>query len=388
MTRIAILGSTGSVGQQAIDVIMHSQDFEVVGLAASKNWRQVLDQARLLNATKVALYSEEAAHVANREKKYMGLQEVEILSGSEGLCYISSLPECDLIIHAIPGFQGVKPLLSSLESGKRVALSGKEALVCAGELVKPFLLSDPHSIIPVDSEHSAIFQCLIGEDRRAVEYIILTASGGALRDLGAEELSRIEPSDALQHPTWQMGPKVTIDSATLFNKTLEVMEAHYLFNVPYEKIKVLIHRESIVHSMVSFMDGSVKAQLGKPDMRLPIAFALNFPERKKGPVPTIDLASTKLTFEEPDLERFPCLELGYEAGKMGGTAPCVLSVSDEIVVEQFLKGRISFTQIYNILKSVLDRSEIQIVDSVETLERAAERAKIETEKTIDMITRR
>lgn len=388
MKGISILGSTGSVGTQALDVIKNSSDFKVLGLAAHSNWKQVLCQAKTFGARVVALFDEKAADVAEREKGSLGLKDLEILSGSKGLCDVASMPECDLALHAIPGFDGVKPLISSLESRKQVALSGKEALVSAGEIVKTFLESDPNAIIPVDSEHSAVFQCLLGENKCSIENIILTASGGALRDLTREELRKVKPSDTLRHPTWQMGTKVTIDSATLFNKALEVMEAHYLFDMPYDRIKVVIHRESIVHSMVSFRDGSTKAQLANPDMRLPIAFALNFPERKRGVVESINPVLGTLTFEEPDLERFPCLNLGYEAGRIGGTAPCVLSIADEVVVKSFLAGELSFTEIYDVLESVLSRCEPHKADSLESLEYAARWAESETRKIIDSSMRR
>ena len=373
------------MGSQAIDVIMGNPNLKAVGLAAGTNWRTVLRQAKILGIRKVALSNESAAREANRNKNAMGLENLEVFFGQEGLCQIASLPEADTVLHAIPGFEGIRPLLASLHGGKQVALTGKESLVSAGELIRPFLEQGPNSIIPVDSEHSAIFQCLRGENRLDIDHIILTASGGAFRDLGLAELERIGPDDALKHPTWKMGPKVTVDSATLFNKTLEVMEAHYLFGIGYDKIKVTIHRESIVHSLVTFKDGSTMAQLGRPDMRLPIAYALNYPERQGGVTLPLGPALGTLTFHEPDFERFPCLGLGYQAGRIGGTAPCVLSMADEIVVREFLAGRVPFTKIYIILKTVLDRYQPKSPDSVEILEQEALWAESETRKTIHMI---
>ncbi len=367
---------------------MGNPNLKAVGLAAGSNWRKVLTQAKILGVRKVALCNESAAQKANQNKSTMGLENVEILSGQDGLCQIASLPEVSTVLHAIPGFQGIKPLLASLRSGKQVALTGKESLVSAGEIIRPFLEQGANSIIPVDSEHSAIFQCLKGENRLGVDYIILTASGGAFRDLSVAELEKIGPDDALKHPTWKMGPKVTVDSATLFNKTLEVMEAHYLFGIGYDKIKVTIHKESIVHSLVTFKDGSTMAQLGRPDMRLPIAYALNYPERQSGVTLPLDPALGTLTFQEPDFERFPCLGLGYEAGRIGGTAPCVLSRADEIVVREFLAGRVPFTKIYIILKTVLDRYHPKSPDSVRILEQEALWAESETRKTIYTIMRR
>ncbi|MGI6620469.1 MAG: 1-deoxy-D-xylulose-5-phosphate reductoisomerase [Bacillota bacterium] len=372
---------------QAVDVIKHDPGLKAVGLAAGRNWRKALEQARSLGATKVALWDVQAAAEAERSKGYLGLENLEVLSGQEGVERLAALSSAHTVLHAVPGFLGVKLLLRSLEGGKRVALAGKEALVCAGELVRDYVQKG-NLILPVDSEHSAIFQCIQGESLNEVDYITLTASGGAFRDLSKDELSRVVPSQALAHPTWRMGPKVTVDSATLFNKALEVMEAHCLFGLPYDKIRVVIHRESIVHSMVTFKDGSTKAQLAPPDMRLPIAYALNYPKRKPGVFGNTGFFTGTLAFEQPDLERFPCLGLGYEAGRMGGTAPCVLSVADEIVVEAFLSGEVKFTEIYTILKAVLDSCLPKPVTSVDVLEQEARWAAWETRRLINTLTRR
>lgn len=384
---IVILGSTGSVGLQTIEVVANNPGLRVVGLAAGRNWRRVLEQARTLNVPKVALWDAEAAWNAEQNKAYMNLEDLEILSGPEGVANLACLSAAGTVLHAVPGFLGVRLLLSSLESGKQVALAGKEALVSAGELVGPFV-QQGNRILPVDSEHSAIFQCIQGENPEDVDYVTLTASGGAFRDLSKEELGTIAPSQALEHPTWNMGPKITVDSATLFNKALEVMEAHYLFGLAYDKIKVAIHRESIVHSMVTFKDGSTKAQLAKPDMRLPISYALNYPGRHENLTKNPGPFMGSLTFEEPDLERFPCLGLGYEAGQLGGTAPCVLSAADEIVVKEFLSGKVNFSEIYMILKTVLDRYQPRTAGSIDVLEREAMWAASETRKVINRVTRR
>lgn len=387
MKSIVILGSTGSVGRQTIEVIQDNPALKAVGLAAGSNWRMLLEQARQLNVSIVSLEDVGAARRARRSKANMGLEHLEVLDGSEGTERLASLADASTVVHAIPGFQGIRPLLASLHGGKRVALAGKEALVSAGELLRPFLKAKK-AILPVDSEHSAIFQCMRGEKKEELAHIILTASGGAMRDRSAKELAKIVPAETLKHPTWDMGPKVTVDSATLFNKALEVMEAHFLFGVDYHKIKVVIHRQSIVHSMVTFKDGSTMAQLAKPDMRLPISYALNYPQRRKSVVEQEAPLMGTLTFEEPDLERFPCLGLGYEAGQAGGTAPCVLSRADEIAVESFLSGRIGFVDIYEVLRRVLRNYQPKLADSVEVLEKEAKWAAAETEKVIAEVTGR
>lgn len=279
---------------------------------------------------------------------------------------MATLPESDVVVHALPGFSGIRPLLASLQAGKRVAFAGKEALVCAGDLISPYLRAGA-PLVPVDSEHSAIFQSLLGEKMEDVAEIVLTASGGALRDYSSDRLAQVTAAEVLNHPTWKMGKKVTVDSASLFNKALEVMEAHHLFGVPYAKIRVVVHRESVVHSMVTFVDGSTKAQAAKPDMRLAIAYGITYPNR----FPVVQSLSPyvgTLTFEEPDLQRFPSLRLGFWAGDAGGTAPCVLSVADEILVEEFLAGRIGFLDIHRILEAVLKGYEPKPVTGMEVLE--------------------
>lgn len=373
MTSICVLGSTGSIGVQSLDVAKHLPGIRVVGLAARSNWEQVLSQARETGASVVALEDEVSAEKANLEKASFGLPNLTVLSGTEAASVVASLPEADVVVHALPGFRGIRPLLSSLAAKKRVAFAGKEALVCAGALVERYLRAGA-CLVPVDSEHSAIFQCLLGERMDRVSEIVLTASGGALRDYSLEQMARVTPAEVLNHPTWKMGPKVTVDSATLFNKALEVMEAHHLFGVPYGNLKVVVHRESVVHSMVTYVDGSTKAQLARPDMRLAIAYALTYPDRL--PVaPSLSPYLGTLTFEEPDLGRFPSLSLGFRAGEVGGTAPCVVSVADEILVDEFLAGRIGFLDIYKTLAAVLDRTRPRAVDGVEVLEEAREWAK-------------
>ncbi|MGE5578668.1 MAG: 1-deoxy-D-xylulose-5-phosphate reductoisomerase [Bacillota bacterium] len=366
MTSLCILGSTGSIGTQTLAVARNLPDVQVVGLAARSGWRQLLEQAKETGASVVGLEDAESAATAEREKASFGLADLTVLSGKTAASTLAALPDADIVVHAIPGFRGIKPLVASLEAGKRVAFAGKEALVCAGDLLSHHLRAEG-KVIPVDSEHSAIFQCLLGEPREDVTEIVLTASGGALRDFTLEQMASVTPPIVLNHPTWKMGPKVTVDSATLFNKALEVMEAHHLFGMPMSKIRVAVHRQSIVHSMVTFRDGSTKAQMSRPDMRVAIAYAISYPRRV--PVaPSLFPYVGALTFEEPDLDRFPCLGLGFRAQEMGGTAPCALSVADEELVDLFLTGRIRFLDIQETLAGVLDRCRPREVDSVEVLE--------------------
>ncbi|QUL99511.1 MAG: 1-deoxy-D-xylulose-5-phosphate reductoisomerase [Candidatus Fermentithermobacillus carboniphilus] len=373
MKTISLLGSTGSIGKHCLEVVAQDPELKVVALAAGKDWQSVLRQAKDFGVRVVAFWDEEAASKAESEKHALGLSRLEIRASGEGVESLATLEDADIVVHAIPGFRGIRPLLSALARGKKVAFAGKEALVSAGDLVAPYLRKDRSLLIPVDSEHSAIFQCLQGERLEDVDEIILTASGGAFRDRTLDEMRAITKEEALCHPTWKMGPKVTVDSATLFNKTLEVIEAHHLFGVGYERIRVVIHRESVIHSMVMFRDGSVKAQLAVPDMKLPISYALHYPQRGERPVPKLWPILGKLSFELPDTERFPCLTLGYEAGRIGGTAPCVLSYADEVLVGEFLAGRIGFLDIYRILKKVLDMYEPREVTCVEVLEEEVRR---------------
>jgi 1-deoxy-D-xylulose-5-phosphate reductoisomerase len=319
----------------------------------------------------IALDDPEAASRAEREKAAFGLEHLVVLSGPQGIARCAEIDEATVVVHAVPGFAGTLPLIRALEKGKRVAFAGKEALVSAGDLIEPYLRENPGQLVPVDSEHSALFQCLLGEDPESVAELVLTASGGALRDYSAERLREVTPEEVLAHPTWKMGKKVTVDSATLVNKSLEVMEAHYLFGVPYEKLKVVIHRQSIVHSMVTFVDGSTKAQASVPDMSLAISYGITYPGRRPGVVPSLSPYYGTLTFEEPDTERFPGVLLGHKAGEMGGTAPCALSYADEILVREFLAGRIGFLDITRILFRFLETYRPKPVHSLEILREEA-----------------
>lgn len=345
---------------------------KVVGLAAFSNWEIALSQAKEFGASVLALEDPAAAAAANREKEGLGLTRLRVLSGRQGVAECAVLPEATAVLHAVPGFAGIEPLLASLRAGKRVAFAGKEALVCAGDLISPFVRQNPGCLVPVDSEHSAVFQCLLGERAKEVSEIVLTASGGALRDYTLEAMRSVTPDKVLNHPTWKMGRKVTVDSATLFNKTLEVMEAHHLFGLAYEKLRVVLHRQSIVHSMVTFSDGSTKALLAVPDMRLAIAYGISYPDRLSGVAGSLRPYLGTLTFEEPDTERFPSLLLGYRAGIMGGTAPCVLSCADEVLVAEFLSGRIGFLDIHRVLDAVLRDYRPKPVTGFDVLSREKE----------------
>jgi 1-deoxy-D-xylulose-5-phosphate reductoisomerase len=346
-TKIALLGSTGSIGQQTLDVIAAQPGrFQVVALSAGQNLALLKEQIGRFSPKQVVLPEQELPPGT--------LTHSNLLLGLEHLEEIVSQPEVDLVVVATPGRVGLLPTLAAIRAGKMVALSNKEVLVMAGELVMAEARRCGIEIRPVDSEHSALWQCLQGENRQDVSRVWLTASGGPFRDFSMDRLENVTSEEALRHPTWKMGRKVTIDSATLMNKGFEVIEAHWLFGLPYDQIRVIIHHESIIHSMVEFVDGSFKAQLGAPDMRLPIQYALNYPERLPNSFHRLDWQQLQaLTFRQPDFERFPCLALAFEAGKQGGTAPAVLSAADEVAVELFIQGKIGFTDIPGILSKTL-----------------------------------
>jgi 1-deoxy-D-xylulose-5-phosphate reductoisomerase len=350
--RVAVLGSTGSVGRQTLDVIrQHPSHLKVVALAGGNNTTLLEDQCREFKPAHVCC-SDKSQHMALKaasgpKTRWAPLEEM------------ASQPDVDVVLIATVGSAGLPATLAALRAGKAVALANKEVLVMAGHIVTAAAEQGHGELRPVDSEHSAIWQCLWGEDIASVEKIILTASGGAFRDKSVRDLEQVTPREALRHPTWDMGRKVTIDSATLMNKGFEAIEARWLFGVPMERIEVVMHRESIVHSMVEFIDGGVKAQLGEPDMKLPIQCALTYPERlKSSGVPRLNLARTKtLHFEAPDLGRYPCLRLALESGAKGGTWPAVLAAADEVAVEQFALGAISFTHIARVVDAALSAHE-------------------------------
>jgi 1-deoxy-D-xylulose-5-phosphate reductoisomerase len=356
-----ILGSTGSIGTQALDVVGRSGELEVVGLAASTSWEALLQQARSLGVGRIALADADAAARAGER-----WTDGEILAGADGLVSLITESSCDLVLNALTGAAGLGPSVAALGEGIDLALANKESLVVGGELVSALSEATGAQIIPVDSEHSALYQLIAAEGPASVDRLVLTASGGPFR--GRSDLENVTPEQALAHPTWDMGGRITVDSATLMNKGLELIEAHHLFGVPYDAIDVVVHPQSIVHAMVHLNDGASLAHLGYPDMRVPISYALHHPERADVPVETLDLAVVgELTFERPDLETFACLRLAYEAARTGGTAPCVLNAADEVAVHAFLGGRIGFLDIARVIERALEELPARQVRSFDDL---------------------
>lgn len=362
---LAILGSTGSIGINTLDVVAaHPEAFSVSGLAAGGNVELMVDQIARHRPSLVALSDAEAAE---RLRERVRGQNVAVRGGMDGVCEVATMDGAETVVSAIVGAQGLVPTLEAIRAGKTVALANKEVLVCAGELVVREARGQA-ALVPIDSEHSAIFQCLAGEDRADVRRVILTASGGPFHGLSPHEMSAVTAREALDHPNWDMGPKVTVDSATLMNKGLEVIEAHWLFDLPPECIEVVIHRQSIVHSLVEFVDGSLLAQLAPPDMRLPIAYALSYPRRLPMSQPSLSLVEIgQLSFEQPDEETFPCLGYAYEALRRGGTMPTVLNAANEVAVQAFLEGTIGFLDIPRLIRASLDRHEPRPVASLEVV---------------------
>jgi 1-deoxy-D-xylulose-5-phosphate reductoisomerase len=347
MRNVLILGSTGSIGVQALEVVAGSDELSVVGLSARSERERLLGQAREHGVKAVALTDPQAAQGASQAF------DGEVLAGEEGVRRLIRDSGADLVLNAIVGSAGLGPTIVALSEGADLALANKESLVVGGELVTALAEAASAQIIPVDSEHSALHQLLRSEGPGTVERLVLTASGGPFR--GRTDLSSVTREEALAHPTWEMGGKITIDSATLINKGLEVIEAHHLFGIPYERIDVLVHPQSIVHALVQLNDGAALAHLGHPDMRVPISYALHYPERADLPMEPLDLAAVgELTFERPDTDTFPCLRLAREAGRQGGTAPCVLNAANEVAVEAFLGGRVPFAAIPEIVEGALE----------------------------------
>ncbi|MFC5472052.1 1-deoxy-D-xylulose-5-phosphate reductoisomerase [Cohnella suwonensis] len=353
MRKIAVLGSTGSIGTQTLDVVSRMPDeFEVVGLAAGNNVDLLLEQVRAFKPKWVSAGNETLADRIRAEVP----SGVRVLSGESGLTEIASRSGADYVVCSLVGSLGLKSTLAAIEAGADIGLANKESLVTAGHLVMDKAKSKGVSVLPIDSEHSAIFQCLNGEDVSAIRRLIVTASGGSFRHLGREALAGVTVEDALKHPNWSMGAKITIDSATMVNKGLEVIEAHWLFGLPYDRIDVMLHPESIVHSMVEFVDTSVMAQLGNPDMRVPIQYALTYPQRAVSPASPLDLLKQgTLNFKPMDFDRYPCLRLAYEAGRSGGTATTVYSAANEVAVARFLRKEIPFLAIESIIENVLSK---------------------------------
>lgn len=363
MKQVTILGSTGSIGRSALEVISKRRDkFKVVGLTAGNNIKLLEEQVKIFKP-EIAAVADEAD--ALKLQKKLGMK---VLSGDRGIAEIASYDRSDFVLSAIVGFAGLLPTLSAVRAGKVVGLANKESLVVAGEIVMKDAAKYGSKIIPVDSEHSAIFQCIEGRERDSIKRIVLTASGGPFFGRNRNELGKMTLEDALKHPNWDMGKKITIDSATLMNKGLEVIEAHHLFGFSSDKIDVLVHPQSIVHSMIEFKDRSYLAQLSVPDMKGPIAYALSYPERLEEPMPELDLSRIeKLTFRKPDTECFPCLLYAYEASKEGGTMPAVLNAANEVAVDAFLQKRIGFNDIPVIIKEAMNLHRKESVTEIDVV---------------------
>ena len=361
---ISILGSTGSIGVNTLDVISKFSDkFDVICLGANRNISLFEKQVKLFKPKEVAIFD---SILAERLEKKLGNREV--FTGIEGLNRIAVNPDVDILVSAIVGAIGLIPTYAGIKAGKDIALANKESMVIGGDLLTKEAKKKKVSILPIDSEHSAIFQSIEGHRKEDIKRIILTASGGPFRHKSKKEMEKVKPEEALKHPNWRMGKKITIDCATLMNKGLEAIEARWLFNIDIERIHVLVHPESVIHSMVEYIDGSVVAQLGIPDMRIPISLALDYPERLPNGFPSLDLAKLgKLTFFEPDLDKFPCLSLAYEAGKKGGTMPAVLNASNEEAVLAYLDRKISFNEIPKIIKNVMKKHKNKAVKKLEDI---------------------
>ena len=372
---IAILGSTGSIGSQTLQVVEeHPEYFEVYALTANEKVEELIEQARK--------FKPEAVVIAN-ESKYQQLKEalqdlpIKVYGGYDAICQIVQSQPIDIVVTALVGFSGLQPTIEAIKAGKAIALANKETMVVAGELINDLAIKHQVPILPVDSEHSAIFQCLAGETNNKVEKLILTASGGPFRTFCKEELETVTKEQALKHPNWSMGAKITIDSASMMNKGLEVIEAKWLFGIDVSNIDVVIHPQSVIHSMVQFNDGAIKAQLGTPDMRLPIMYALSYPVRLSSTFERLDFTAIhELTFEKPDIERFPNLQLAYQALTMGGNMPCVLNAANEACVTAFLHDKIRFHEMSRLIERALQSTDYRLKPTLENL--------IETDK----ITRR
>ena len=366
MKKIAILGSTGSIGTQTLEVVReHSDELSVTALAAGTNKERLLEQIREFHPSLVSLFDEKMALELKRELEGTG---VEVLSGMEGLIAVAGMEESDIVVTAVVGMMGILPTMEAIKKGKDIALANKETLVTAGHLIIPMAKEYGVSILPVDSEHSAIFQCLHNARKQDVDSILLTASGGPFRGKSLEDLSKVTLEDALRHPNWSMGQKITIDSSTMVNKGLEVMEARWLFDVDYSRIQVVVQPQSIIHSMVQFVDGAILAQLGTPDMKVPIEYALFYPERRSLAGERLDFGTLKsITFEKPDYNVFRGLALALEAGKAGGTMPTVFNAANEKAVAKFLRKEIGYLDIIRLIEKCMDAHQVKATPSLEEI---------------------
>lgn len=365
-SNITILGSTGSIGTQTLDIIRESRGrFAVTALVANNNWELLAKQAKEFNPKRVVIANHNCYGLL---KEALEGTNIEVASGDEAVAEVAGMSEADTVVTAMVGYSGLAPTIEAINAGKRIALANKETLVVAGELITKLVSESDSEIVPVDSEHSAIFQCLVGEERSKLRKIILTASGGPFRTLTAKDLERVTKADALRHPNWDMGAKVTIDSASMMNKGFEMIEARWLFDCRPSQIEIAVHPQSIVHSMVEYCDGSIKAQLGVPDMHLPIRYALGYPERLESTAPGLSLSQySTLTFEKPDMEKYPLLGMAFDAINRGGNMPCILNAANEVAVAAFLRDEIRFTDMPRIAETSMYKIAYSNDTSLETL---------------------
>jgi len=379
MKYLSILGSTGSIGTQTLDIVRQfPNEFKVVGLTANKNFDLLLKQIKEFKPKAVAIMDR------SKVDDLLNFSSSQVYSGIEGLKKIASLNECDSVVNALVGSVGIEPTYTAIKNKKNIALANKETLVAAGSVIMDEIEKNKVSLMPIDSEHSAIFQCLNGENINEIEKITLTCSGGPFKNYTKEQLKNATKDDALNHPTWNMGAKITIDSATLMNKGLEVIEAHWLYHIPYEKIEIVIHPQSIMHSLVQFHDRSVIAQLGLPDMKIPIQYALSYPKRLPSSSKPLNLAEIKnLEFKEPDFEAFPCLKYAYEAGGIGGTLPAAMNAANEVAVWSFLGDKIRFFDITILIKMAMDSHSLIKNPTIQEILDSDKKTKEETRKIIE-----
>ncbi len=365
MKKIAILGSTGSIGTQTLEIVRNNADLSVVALAAGRNVELMEKQIREFAPKLAVMWSKEAAEDLRARIKDT---DVKVACGMEGLIEAATLPEAEVLVTAIVGMIGIRPTIAAINAGKTIALANKETLVCAGHIIMPLIKEKKVPLLPVDSEHSAIFQSLQGQPKERLAKILLTASGGPFRGMKREELVNIRPEDALKHPNWSMGRKITIDSSTLVNKGLEVMEAHWLFDTPYDRIQVVVQPQSVIHSMVEYEDGGIMAQLGTADMKLPIQYALFYPDRRFLPGKRLDFYELSgITFEKPDTDTFRGLLLGYRAGETGGSMPTVYNAANEMAVSLFLDGKIGYLKITELIEECMEAHKLIVNPSVEEI---------------------
>jgi 1-deoxy-D-xylulose-5-phosphate reductoisomerase len=376
--RISLLGSTGSIGTKVLDVVRRSKGrFSVNGLAAGENVELLAEQIRQFRPEIVSVMT---AELADQVRSMIEFADTEVLYGKEGYKAVATVDDADLVVSAMVGAAGLIPTLAALDAGKDVALANKESLVTAGPLVTSLAKEKGAALIPIDSEHSAIFQCLRGHRKEDVRRIVLTASGGPFKDRNRDELVKVTPEEAVRHPKWSMGAKISVDSATLMNKGLEVIEARWLFDISVDRIDVVVHPQSIVHSMVEFIDGSVLAQMGIPDMRVPIAYALAWPGRLELDLPSLNLIeSGSLSFEMPHFEKFPCLGLAYDAARKGGTATTALNAANEVAVDAFLQGRMGFTAIQEVVREVIEAFPVEDIRDLDDVLKADALARLRAE---------